>query len=105
MKRSLCLLALVGVASVARADVVLDWNSILLDTIRATGTNPPRASRAMAMVHAAVFDAVNGIEGGYAPYLVTAEPSPNASPVAAAAVAAHDVLAALYPARTSIFDA
>jgi hypothetical protein len=50
------------------------------------------------MVHGAVFDAVNGIEGGYAPYLVTRRAPSWASEEAAAAVAAHDVLVGLMPA-------
>ncbi|MGH8474189.1 MAG: hypothetical protein ACRERV_06950 [Methylococcales bacterium] len=51
-----------GASPCARADSVIDWNNIVLDAVRRTHENPPRATRALAMVHIAVFDAVNGIE-------------------------------------------
>ncbi len=77
---------------------------MLLDSVRVTSTPPPRASRAMAMVHVAIYDAVNSIDKThqlYAGYLAT---SSSTSREAAAAQAAHDVLVSLYPARTAIFD-
>jgi hypothetical protein len=57
------------------------------------------------MVNTAIFDAVNGILKDYTPYHVTASAPPGASPEAAAAVAAHDVLASLFPAQSATFDA
>jgi hypothetical protein len=48
-------------ASVAHADVVTDWNSAALDAIRANRTPPPRASRALAILHASIYDAIDGI--------------------------------------------
>jgi hypothetical protein len=101
----LCIAVLPSLAAPARADVVHDWNEVLLDAIRVDRTSPPRASRAMAAVHAAIFDAVNGIVGGFTPYHVTASAPGGASPEAAAASAAHDVLAALFPAQQAAFDA
>ncbi len=89
----------------AAADVVLDWNGVLLDAIRTDRTNPPKASRAMAIVHVSIFDAVNGILGGYTPYHVTASAPAGASPEAAAAAAAHRALVALFPAQKATFDA
>src|SRR3954470_3491938 len=50
------------------ADAVLEWNSILLNSIRAAKTPPPYAARNMAIVQIAVFDAVNAIDGGYQGY-------------------------------------
>jgi hypothetical protein len=61
--------------------------------------------RSYAMMHAAMFDAVNSIDGSYTAYLSDVPGSPNASIEAAAAQAAHDVLAGLYPTRVAIFDA
>jgi hypothetical protein len=55
------------------------------------------------MMHAAMFDAANSIEGDYTPYLVDVPASRLASEKAAAAQAAHDVLAGLYPARAGVF--
>jgi hypothetical protein len=57
------------------------------------------------MMHAAMFDAVNSIDGSYRPYLTDVPfARRNASLEAAAAQAARDVLAALYPVRSGAFD-
>jgi len=56
-------------------------------------------------MHAAMFDAVNSIDRSHTSYFVDVPGSPNASIEAAAAQAAHDVLAGLYPTRVAIFDA
>jgi hypothetical protein len=61
--------------------------------------------RSYAMVHAAMFDAVNSIDGSHTPYLTDVPGSQNASIEAAAAQAARDVLTALYPTRVGVFDA
>ncbi|MBX3425611.1 MAG: vanadium-dependent haloperoxidase [Pirellulales bacterium] len=88
----------------AEADIVIDWNNELRDTIRASSTPPPRASRAMAMVHAAIFDAANSADRQYAPYLY-APVTIGASAEAAAAQAARDMMVALFPTRAAIYDA
>ena len=93
-----------ALVSVASADVVIDWNNVLLDIIRAEPENPPRATRALAMMHTAMYDAVNGIEQAYKPYLITEHAPPGASPEAAAAVAAYTVLMALYPQHSQDLD-
>lgn len=80
----------------ARADVVTDWVSVLLDAVRTARSTPPQASRIMAITFCAVFDAVNSIDGRYEPYSVVVPAAPDASREAAAAVAAHDVLQSLY---------
>jgi len=88
------------------ADPVLDWNEALLDAVRVDKTAPPVAARAMAMVHTAVYDAVNAIQhDGHRGYLYN-HPAPRVTSVdAAVAQAAHDVLAALFPAQAAAFDA
>jgi hypothetical protein len=104
----LCAAAAIGFAAPAGADVVLDWNEVLLDAVRVDKTAPPRASRAMAVVHVSIFDAVNGILGGFTPFHVTAAagaPGLPTSPEAAAAAAAHRSLVALFPAQQATFDA
>src|SRR5688572_25365276 len=80
------------------ADTVLEWNAVAVEATRVARLSPNFQTRALAMVHGAVFDAVNGIEGGYAPYLVTRRAPIWASEEAAAAVAAHGVLVGLMPA-------
>lgn len=90
----------------APEEVVLRWNRVLVETLAIPGQQPPTifAARSYAILHAAMFDAVNSIDGGYTPYLTDVPGTKNASQEAAAAQAAHDVLAALYPTRQSVFD-
>ena len=78
------------------AQVVLDWNDTALDAIRATSTPPPLASRALAILQTAVYDAVNGIVKGGRKFLVTPAAPVGASLQAAAAQAAHDTLVDLF---------
>jgi len=95
-------------------DVVADWNAALLNVVRdwTTTSNdpyagrivtsrPPEVARALALVHVAMFDAINLIEGGYSPYTTidsaTLSNVASASSVAAATTAAHDVALRLYP--------
>lgn len=66
---------------------------------------PCRASRAMAIVHIAVFEAVNAVSGGYRSYVGLDCAPPNASMEAAIARAAHDTLVACFPSQASSFDA
>jgi PAP2 superfamily len=94
-----------SIGTPANADVVTDWNNAALDAIRAGNTAPPIASRSLAILHASIYDAVNGIARTHEPYLVQSAVSGSASRKAAASAAAHEVLVNLFPARTSIFDA
>jgi hypothetical protein len=93
-----------------RIDPVILWNQVALaaHVIDLTPGNlpgsglavqggPTRASRALAIVQGAVFDAVNSIDHSYTPYLLTQTFSSRASEPAAVAVAAHDTLVALFP--------
>jgi hypothetical protein len=61
-------------------DLVLSWNQTLLAAIRQDRTPPPLAARAMAMVHVAVYDALEAIEQKYTPYHVTDVAAPRAPP-------------------------
>src|SRR5262249_40178349 len=89
----------VSVCSPASADVVTDWNQQVITT------GGPQVWRTLAMVHLAMFDAVNAITPQYRPYLTLPEPPPGASPEAAAASAAHGVLVRLFPAQKAALDA
>ena len=65
---------------------------------------PGRASRAMAIVHIAMFDALDAVVGGYTSYTGThAAPGP-VSVDAAISQAARDTLAALFPSQTATFN-
>src|SRR5438094_9413699 len=89
----------------ANADVVTDWNNAALDAIRAGNTSPPIASRSLAILHASIYDAVNGIARTHERYLVPSVAPASASRPAAASAAAHKTLVNLFPASASSFDA
>ena len=89
-------------ANLAQADAVLDWNEIALAAVATS--RPPDGARAMAMMHVAMFDAVNAIEQKYRPYAYPAKGSKDASSDAAAAAAAHAVLSKLFPDQAQTFD-
>jgi PAP2 superfamily protein len=89
--------ALFGTAA-ARADVVLDWNAIAVNTAVANKQNPFAQARYAAIVQLAVFEAVNSITHKYQPYLGTITAPPDASPDAAAIEAAYQVLSTYFPA-------
>lgn len=96
--------ALLAAPQIVNADVVTDWNTIAINTVSAD-TLPNRQSRDVAMVHAAMFDAMNAIRPYYTPAMVLIAAKGYASREAAAAQAAHDVLVALFPAQQANLDA
>ena len=83
-------------------NVVIQWNQMLQTLF--PGTGPGLQLRSLPMMHIAMFDAINSIEEAYTPYLGEVKSSRGASADAAAATAARDVLAALYPALVPMFD-
>lgn len=89
----------------ARADVIMEWNARADDLAAEQKLTPTQQARGMALLHVAMFEAVNAIEGRYQPYKLSLVTDRNTSREAAAAVAGHDVLLALYPARKPDLDA
>jgi Ca2+-binding RTX toxin-like protein len=85
-------------------DAVLQWNAIALDAIRTDRTAPPLAARDLAIMHVAIYDAVNSIDHQYAPYISFVNVHPRASKDAAVAAAARDALVALFPAQQATFE-
>lgn len=79
-----------------RADVVLDWNAALLDAIRTDNSAPTLASRNLAILHTAIYDAVNSVVRTHQPYRFQLEAPPGTLPEAAAVGAAHAVFLGLY---------
>src|SRR6266581_3224050 len=82
-------------------NAVVEWNRTLLAIVRTPGAQPStiHSTRSFAILHAAIYDAVNNIEPRFSPYLVHLPDVPrSASKIAAADEAAHDVLVFLYPA-------
>jgi hypothetical protein len=84
--------------------VIAEWNQLLQANIPSTSPNP-LVPRFYAMLHIAMFDAVNAIERQYTPYHARLTANPAASAEAAAAQAGHDVLTTLIPAAKVTFDA
>jgi len=97
---------------------LIHWNSIAIDASGLDHTpvqpgeprvfgeqlGPGRAARAMAIVHIAIFDAVNAIEGGYASYTGIPRAQANTSIDSAIAQAAHDTLVVMFPSQRAAFD-
>jgi hypothetical protein len=100
-------------------DMVRRWNEIALlanaldhtpvapgeDRVFGEQLGPCRTSRAFAIVHIAIFEAVNAIAGGYQSYTGLPPARAGTSMDAAIAQAAHDTLVALYPSQAASFDA
>ena len=104
---SICVTAVHGAPAVDDdREVVIRWNQILQATVFTPGQQPPTvgAQRSYAMMHVAMFDAINAIAQTHVPYASDVRSSRGASMTAAAAQAAHDVLSALYPSRQPIYD-
>lgn len=99
--------ALLTTAAPAGADTVTEWNQTASTALFVVAAQPPQASVPhLAMVHGAVYDAVNTIDDGYEGYLLTpGTAQPSASKEAAAATAAHDVLVSIVPAQKPTLDA
>lgn len=102
---ALCAVVLFGAVSLASADVVTEWNQVAVSTIRDLRVSPPAASRALAILHAAIYDAVDGIARTHEAYFVTGSVPASASIEAAGSTAAHRVLTTLFPAQAATFDA
>ena len=96
-------------------DAVRHWNEIALNAnaldhvpVAPEGPEqlgPLRTARAFAIVHIAIFDAVNAIVGGYKSYTGLSPARKGASMHASIAQAAHDTLVELFPSQTKSFDA
>ena len=97
--------ASIALPAAARADVVLDWNVVALKTTAAAAFNPPLETRNLAIVHAAIFDAVNSIGRQFRPFAVRVRAPEPASAESAAVAAAHAALVQLYPDQQSMLDA
>ncbi len=95
-------------------DSILDWNAICLQCCaddhsgtfgNAEHGGPTRSARALAIIHAAMYDAYNSIDRQAETYKFNQAPGGLASIDAAVAQAAHDTLRALYPNQRAVFTA
>src|SRR5437763_1609808 len=85
------------------ANPVVQWNKALLVIVRTHGAQPAtiHPTRSFALLHAAIYDAVNAIDGTHEPYLVHLT---GVSRLASQEAAAHEILLQLYPAFQTMLD-
>ena len=103
---SVLIMAMLLLSSIAaRADAVLDWNAIAINTAIDNGQNPFELARFAALEQLAVFEAVNSITGDYHPYLGYIVAPRGASTDAAAIQAAYQVLSTFFPKSKTALDA
>src|SRR5215510_4948333 len=99
----------IGLAAVRRwNEIALNANALDHVPVAPDGPEqlgPVRTARAFAIVHIAIFDAVNAIVGGYKSYTGLSPAHAGASMNAAIAQAAHDTLVELFPSQLMTFDA
>jgi len=95
------------ISTALSTDPVIQWNRSLLAIVRTPGAQPAtiHPTRSFAILHAAIYDAVNAIDQTHRSYAAQfSGVSRQASQAAAADAAAHDVLVALYPRLTTTLD-
>ncbi len=85
-------------------DVVTMWNLIALEMVKTNAQMAPVASRTLAMMHGAMYDTVNSIDGTYSPYRETVRPGYACSMEAGAAAAAYTVLSGVYTGQTAYLN-
>jgi membrane-associated phospholipid phosphatase len=85
---------------------VIAWNQFLLSIVNTAGAQPAniQPTRNFAILHAAIYDAVNSIDRSHEPYLISVRAPRDASETAAADAAAHTALVGLYPAQRNSLD-
>ena len=94
-----------NVAAASEGRAVADWSLIAQNVIVAVGRRfPGEAAVLMGIVHAAIYDAVVAIEGGYRPYAITPAVPRNTSVEAAVATAAHRVLVGRFGDQQGVLD-
>jgi hypothetical protein len=101
----LALLASTGELRAQSSETVIEWNRMLLTTLSTPGATQPTVffTRPLAVMHVAVFEAINSIDRQYTPFRDYVNATAGASRDAAAAQAAHDVLAAMFPSQREVY--
>ena len=93
-------------ADTPRGNAVTHWNAVATDAFTPSqGTNPMAQSRTLAILHAALHDALNAIDRRFEAYTPGLEEAPGASMEAAVAAAARDVLVVLLPDQAALVEA
>src|SRR3982075_786826 len=102
--RSAVLFAALAFAPLSQADVVTDWNQTAIEVMKAANVAGNPWTRSMAMMHVAMSDAVNAVQGRYTRFTYNGPAARDASADAAAAAAARDMLTRLYPTYKDKID-
>ncbi len=98
------ILGLAALGRPARANVVLDWNVVMMAGIRIDTSAPTLSTRNLAILHLAIYDAMNSVVRSHQPYLVLEDAPAGTSVEAAATAAGYEVLNALYPSMRARAD-
>ena len=98
------LATLLAADAAAASDPIAAWNQISEQAVRTAAHPPPVAALDFAIVHLAIYDAVESIDRSFEPYYKRVTGAAG-SPSAAAAKAAHDTLVGLFPAQSATLDA
>jgi hypothetical protein len=96
--------AMLASSTVASPDAVTEWNQRAVNCALEAKQFPFVATRTLAMVHTAMFDAMNSVEGRYAPYKFKIAASQGSSTEAAGVAAAYTVLVKLFPDQKSALE-
>src|SRR3977135_1815841 len=95
---------LAGLSATASADVITDWNERAVAAGYTAKQGPPVHGAILAMVHVAMFEAVNSLAPRSRPYRARLPAEPGSSHDAAAAAAAHYLLVRIYPDQAKEMD-
>lgn len=87
----------------ASSDPIIYWNDVAVKAVGLSGSAPAQA-RVLAMMNAAMYDAVNRTSGNTGPYYNGGVTAPGGDTRAAVATAAHDVLVAVNPGNTAAYN-
>jgi len=108
MKRSTATAIAVFIAvatGTARADTVTEWNQTAIEVMKVARVAGNPWSRALAMMHVAMSDAINSVQDRYTRSVATVPVAPGASAEAAAAAAARRILVDLFPSQKAAVEA
>src|SRR5215218_2822038 len=105
LKTAVVGLALISGATLARADVITDWNKTAMEVMKAVNVAGNPWTRTLAMVHVSMSDSVNAVQDRYGRSTPEIPTDPKASAEAAAAAAAREILMRQYPGQKALIDA
>jgi len=104
LKTAVIGLTLISGVTLARADVITDWNKAAIHVMQAINVAGNPWTRTLAMMHVSMSDSVNAIQDRYGRFTPELPKDPNASAEAAAAAAAREILVRQYPDQKTRID-